>query len=103
MSALRYTHRVYSEGNAGRWQGSRGFLVRGSSVYCESLDVADRIARNMAGVDVVTVPVDGDGGTYYYATQDEADADLDGSAAAAVVYEVTAEEREALAAQEAWS
>lgn len=96
-----HTHRVYSEGAAGRWQGIPGYVVRGASVYCESKAQACRVARNIAiaraeaeGLDRDTVPapITTEDGIYYYATQEDADRDDTGMLAAAVVYAVADDE-----------
>ncbi len=94
MSApVIYTHRVYSEGNASFWDRIPDYLVRGNSIYCQDSADAHRIANNIAagpGNKAITIPAEN--GTYYYATQEDADADDTGAMASAVVYALDSHE-----------
>lgn len=90
MSAPAYTHRVYSD--------CQQAIAPGRNIYCQDAANAHRIASNIAaGLGGKAVTTSTEGGTYYYATQEDADADQTGMDALAVVYELTAEEIDALA------
>jgi hypothetical protein len=92
-SPATYTHRVYSECHQAIAPGRDGYLVRGSSIYCPDSANAHRVANNIAaglGNKAITIPTEG--GTYYYATQEDAAADDTGTMAAAVVYALDSHE-----------
>lgn len=68
------------------WLGSeasiwshRGYTVRGESVLCESREDAESVLRATYGDDLVEEQ------DHYYATQEDCDADSDGSRALAVI------------------
>lgn len=75
------TYSVWLGYRASIW-AHRGYVVRGERVECESRADARRIVAESVGEDAVRV--DGDG-EHYYATQEAADADSDGSSADAVI------------------
>lgn len=80
--------RVWLGAYASLWS-HRGYEVRGESVYCETRQDAERLALEIVGADAVAVP--GGDGTYYYADDEAALRDSDGSRASAVVCSVEAE------------
>lgn len=81
MTTNRY--RVWLGDRASAW-AHRGYDVRGQNVQCASSSEAMHIVYASLGHDLVEVDV-GDEGVYFYRTQEEADADTEGTMALAFI------------------
>ncbi|MBK8168193.1 MAG: hypothetical protein IPK64_19780 [bacterium] len=77
-----HTHSVWLGSDASIW-AHRGYVVRGERVLCESRKDAKAVVARTCGEDLVVW-----GGSHFYASREECDADEDGTGACAVIDEI---------------